>query len=176
MNKFFLCTLFIVLCYLNLNAQKVYKFSLSPVQTRVSNSLYNSLAVLDYRVDTTSMGVIQPGMLARYAKVVPAIPISSQYKTLFNAVVDSTAANGQLLLQIRRLFFAQRERQLTYEGYFTISYALTLSALSLRALKWLLVFLFAPAPMDVYHIVSWLGWTGNLLVAEIIIRAHGDKL
>jgi uncharacterized membrane protein len=49
------------------------------------------------------------------------------------------------------------------------SYALTLSAISLRAWKWLLVFLFSPAPMDVYHIVSWLGWTGNLLVAELLI-------
>jgi uncharacterized membrane protein len=49
------------------------------------------------------------------------------------------------------------------------SYALTLSALSLRAWKWLLVLLFAPRPMDVYHVISWLGWTGNLLVAELII-------
>lgn len=56
------------------------------------------------------------------------------------------------------------------------SYALTLSALSLRAWKWLLVFLFAPGPMDVYHVVSWLGWTGNLLVAEAIIRARRNKL
>jgi hypothetical protein len=23
--------------------------------------------------------------------------------------------------------------------------------------------------MDVYHVVSWLGWTGNLLVAELVI-------
>jgi uncharacterized membrane protein len=49
------------------------------------------------------------------------------------------------------------------------SYALTLSALSLRAWKWLLVLLFAPRPMDVYHVISWLGWTGNLLIAELII-------
>lgn len=56
------------------------------------------------------------------------------------------------------------------------SFALTLSALSLRAWKWLLVFLFAPAPMDVYHIVSWLGWAGNLLVAEMIIRTRFNKL
>jgi hypothetical protein len=23
--------------------------------------------------------------------------------------------------------------------------------------------------MDVYHIVSWLGWTGNLMIAELLI-------
>jgi len=49
------------------------------------------------------------------------------------------------------------------------NYALTLSAISLRAWKWLLVWLYAPRPMDVYHIVSWLGWGGNLLIAEVLI-------
>ena len=49
------------------------------------------------------------------------------------------------------------------------SYALTLSALSLRLWKWIMVGIFQPRPMDVYHIVSWLGWVGNLLIAEIII-------
>jgi len=55
------------------------------------------------------------------------------------------------------------------------SYALTLSAISLRLWKWLIVLTFAPRPMDVYHIVSWLGWTGNLVFAEIIIYASFSK-
>ncbi|WP_118975519.1 DUF2306 domain-containing protein [Taibaiella koreensis] len=49
------------------------------------------------------------------------------------------------------------------------SYALTLSAISLRLWKWVLVLLFAPKPMEVYRLVAWLGWVGNLLVAEWII-------
>ncbi len=49
------------------------------------------------------------------------------------------------------------------------SYALTLSAISLRLWKWVLVLLFQPRPMDVYHVVSWLGWIGNLLIAELLI-------
>lgn len=49
------------------------------------------------------------------------------------------------------------------------SYALTLSAISLRLWKWLLVWLFEPRPMDVYQIVAWLGWVGNLMLAEIFI-------
>lgn len=49
------------------------------------------------------------------------------------------------------------------------SYALTLSALSLRLWKVILVYLFEPRPMDVYHVISWLGWGGNLLIAELII-------
>jgi uncharacterized membrane protein len=49
------------------------------------------------------------------------------------------------------------------------SYALTLSAISLRLWKWLLVYLFEPRPMDVYQVVAWLGWVGNLLIAEVVI-------
>ena len=105
-----------MLCYLNLNAQKVYKFSLSPVQTRVSNSLYNSLVVLDYRADTTSMGFIYTGMSELFTRVRPATPVSNQYKALFNTAIDSTATDGQLLLQIRRLLFAERADK----GYFNM--------------------------------------------------------
>jgi len=49
------------------------------------------------------------------------------------------------------------------------SFALTLSAISLRLFKFIIVFLWHPLPMDTYRIVSWLGWTFNLLLAEIII-------
>lgn len=50
------------------------------------------------------------------------------------------------------------------------SFALTLSAITLRAWKYLIVFAFEPRPMDVYQIVAWLGWIPNLIIAEIIIR------
>jgi uncharacterized membrane protein len=50
------------------------------------------------------------------------------------------------------------------------SYALTLSAITLRGWKWLIVLLFHLHPMDTYRIVAWLGFVPNLLVAEWIIR------
>lgn len=49
------------------------------------------------------------------------------------------------------------------------SFALALSAITLRAWKYILVALFHPRPMDVYQIVAWLGWVLNLIIAEIII-------
>lgn len=88
-----------------------------------------------------------------------------------------TARISFCLLAILWLFF-------TYKGYTTIrigavaahrrwmyrSYALTLSAISLRLWKWLIVLAFEPRPMDTYRIVAWLGWVLNLLIAEWIIR------
>jgi uncharacterized membrane protein len=49
------------------------------------------------------------------------------------------------------------------------SYALTLSAITLRAWKVMIVYALQPGPMDVYRVVAWLGWVGNLAVAEYII-------
>lgn len=50
------------------------------------------------------------------------------------------------------------------------SYALTLSAITLRAWKWSITNSVSLPPMDVYRAVAWLGWVPNILIAEIIIR------
>lgn len=49
------------------------------------------------------------------------------------------------------------------------SYALTLSAVTLRLWKYAIVFFFQPRPMDVYQLVAWLGWIPNIIVAELLI-------
>lgn len=49
------------------------------------------------------------------------------------------------------------------------SYALTLSAISLRLFKWLIVSTISLPPMDTYKIVSWLGWVINLIIIELYI-------
>jgi hypothetical protein len=64
---------------------------------------------------------------------------------------------------ISRDFSAHREWMIR-------SYALTLSAITLRAWKYLIVFAFEPPPMDVYRIVAWLGFIPNLILAEWWIR------
>ncbi|KIA91326.1 membrane protein [Pedobacter kyungheensis] len=50
------------------------------------------------------------------------------------------------------------------------SFALVTSAITLRLWKVILVYLFHPAPMDVYQIIAWLGWIPNLLLAEWLIK------
>lgn len=49
------------------------------------------------------------------------------------------------------------------------SFALCLSAVTLRMWKVLIVYLFYLPPMDVYKIIAWLGWVPNLIIAEILI-------
>ncbi len=51
------------------------------------------------------------------------------------------------------------------------SYALTLSAVSLRLYSYLFdVFHFTMDPVDLYILLSWLSWTLNLVIAEILIK------
>ena len=49
------------------------------------------------------------------------------------------------------------------------SFALTISALTLRIWKVIIVYLFHPNPMDVYQIIAWLGWIPNILLIEYLI-------
>lgn len=57
----------------------------------------------------------------------------------------------------------------THREFLIRSFALTLSAITLRAWKYILVFLLHPKPMDVYQLVAWLGWIPNIIIAELII-------
>lgn len=70
---------------------------------------------------------------------------------------------------------AVRRQWEKHRAWMIRSYALTLSAITLRAWKWLLVLLFDPRPMDVYRLVAWLGFVPNLLVAEWLIRGRHGK-
>lgn len=49
------------------------------------------------------------------------------------------------------------------------SFALTLSAITLRMWKVIIVYLFHSNPMDVYQIIAWLGWVPNILLIEYLI-------
>lgn len=62
---------------------------------------------------------------------------------------------------------ARRRAWEAHRYYMLLSYALTLSAITLRLWKWGLVSLWAPPPMDTYRVVAWLGWVGNVLVVQL---------
>ena len=62
-----------------------------------------------------------------------------------------------------------------HRNYMIRSYALTLSALTLRAWKFAITNNFELPPMDVYRSVAWLGWVPNLIFAEWLIRRSKKK-
>lgn len=100
-----------------------------------------------------------------------------------SGLVMSYHANGGLFSQISFTILSVLWFAFTWNAYTSIkkrnfkkhryymlrSYALTLSAISLRLFKYAIVSIFELPPMDTYKIVSILGWTINLGIAEIII-------
>lgn len=73
------------------------------------------------------------------------------------------------------VYYVLKKDIINHQKFAIRSFALTLSAISLRLFKYIIVFLFQPQQMDAYRIVAWLGWTFNLLVAEIIILYFLNK-
>jgi Predicted membrane protein (DUF2306) len=98
-------------------------------------------------------------------------------------------ANGGLLsriafvsLAVLWIFFtamalvkAKQKNFKAHRDYMIRSYALTLSAITLRAWKYGITNTMTFPPMDVYRVVAWLGWVGNLAFAEYWIYRHKRK-
>jgi hypothetical protein len=83
------------------------------------------------------------------------------FTTLALLWLGSTAMGWRTVLQ--RKWSVHREWMIR-------SYALTLSAITLRAWKYGIILAFEPRPMDTYRIVAWLGFVPNLLIAEWLIH------
>ena len=78
-------------------------------------------------------------------------------------------ATGWIFFTAMALVKAKRGDFRSHRHYMMRSYALTLSALTLRAWKWGITNSFELPPMDVYRAVALLGWVPNLLLAEWLI-------
>lgn len=70
---------------------------------------------------------------------------------------------------LQALLKARRGDIQAHRAFMIRSYALTLSAVTLRAWKYGIVQLAHPHPMEVYRAVAWLGWTVNIFFAELLI-------
>ena len=81
-------------------------------------------------------------------------------------------ASGWIYFTAMALKKARQGDFRSHRHYMMRSYALTLSALTLRAWKWGITNSFELPPMDVYRAVAWLGWVPNLLLAEWLIRKN----
>ena len=74
-----------------------------------------------------------------------------------------------IFFTVMALLKAKQGDYKSHRHYMIRSYALTLSAITLRAWKFSITNNFELPPMDVYRAVAWLGWVPNLLIAEWLI-------
>lgn len=87
-----------------------------------------------------------------------------------------------ILLSILWIYFtamalkkAIQKDYLSHKKFMMRSFALTLSAITLRAWKFGIMNVFTFPPMDVYRVVAWLGWVVNLLFVEWLIGSRYSK-
>jgi uncharacterized membrane protein len=95
----------------------------------------------------------------------------------FYANGGTTSRIAFVLLAVLWLYFtwkalvlAKEKKFLEHRKFMIRSFALTLSAITLRAWKYAINNTVTLPPMDVYRIIAWLGWGVNIIVAEWYIR------
>ncbi|SIQ12493.1 Predicted membrane protein [Chryseobacterium sp. RU37D] len=64
---------------------------------------------------------------------------------------------------------AKRKKFAEHKQWMWRSFALTISAITLRMWKVIIVYLFHSNPMDVYQIIAWLSWVPNILLIEYLL-------
>jgi Predicted membrane protein (DUF2306) len=74
-----------------------------------------------------------------------------------------------LFFTARAWYFILQKNYTQHKYYMWRSYALTLSAVTLRLIKFCINNTVHLPPMDVYRFVAWAGWVINLLVIEYFI-------
>lgn len=64
---------------------------------------------------------------------------------------------------------ARQKKFKAHKQWMWRSFAFTVSAITLRLWKVIIVSMFHPDPMDVYQVIAWLGWIPNILLVEYLI-------
>lgn len=81
-------------------------------------SVYNKLTVIDARVDTTNMGVIQKGAFNRKAFLKALVPLKKQIQDVFQGMIQSEQSTSrELVLNIRDFKFAELTEAFRETGY-----------------------------------------------------------
>jgi uncharacterized membrane protein len=91
---------------------------------------------------------------------------------LYSRIAFVMLASLWIFFTLMALIKARQKDFKAHRRYMIRSYALTLSALTLRAWKYAISNTMEVPPMDIYRIVAWLGWVGNLAFAELLLIKH----
>ncbi|UYZ59872.1 DUF2306 domain-containing protein [Hymenobacter latericus] len=66
---------------------------------------------------------------------------------------------------------ARRRQWQPHTAWMVRAFAVTLAAMSLRLESYFMYYFLGTKPLETYLTVTWLSWTGNLLVAEVLVQA-----
>ena len=87
----------------------------------------------------------------------------------FSKISFSIQAVLWFLFTYKAYKYIKAKDWINHQKFMFRSYALTLSAISLRLFKWIIVSTLELPPMDTYKIVAWLGWVFNIVLVELYL-------
>ena len=116
-NKLLIASLFLLSCLAASAQRSTENYTITLSDQKVANSLYNSFRFIDGRKDTSNMGIVQLGAFNRKAWVRPAKPLDTQFLSVFNQLIDSTAKEGEFVFLLRQLSFAEVTKAMSEKGY-----------------------------------------------------------
>ena len=96
---------------------RIEDFQVTLPETKVPNSLYKTLKLVDARIDSTNMGIVQKGAFNAKAKVVPTVSLRKQLQSVLDAQNGTDAQNGEMLLYLKQFSFAEVTGAVSEKGY-----------------------------------------------------------
>jgi hypothetical protein len=81
-------------------------------------SAYTKLTVIDARIDTTNMGIIQKGAFNRKAFLKTPVPLKKQIQEVFKNMIETNAdSSNEMVLNLRDFQFAEITEAFSETGY-----------------------------------------------------------
>ncbi|MBV8328208.1 hypothetical protein [Chryseobacterium sp.] len=119
MNKFKRISFLLTLCVTSaLSAQKrTEDFSISFPEKKLDQSYYKTIQLIDNRIDTTSLGIVQKGAFNTKARVVPTTSLSNQFQKLLDNINGENTEDGNIVIHLKQLYFAETTGAFSEHGY-----------------------------------------------------------
>ncbi|MET3035135.1 hypothetical protein ABXT08_03440 [Chryseobacterium sp. NRRL B-14859] len=92
-------------------------FSISFPDKKLEKSYYKTIQLIDNRIDTTSLGIVQKGAFNAKAKVVPTSSLSDQFQKLLDNINGDNTENGNIVIHLKQLYFAEVTGAFNEHGY-----------------------------------------------------------
>lgn len=107
----------LVLSLFLFSQKRIEDFSISFPDQKLEKSYYKTIKLIDTRIDTTSLGIVQKGAFNAKAKVVPSTSLANQFQTLLDHINGGNVEDGTIVMYLKQLYFAEVTGAFSEHGY-----------------------------------------------------------
>lgn len=113
---------FVCTCWHAVKAQQRETITLQPKQVKISSSIFSKVEVLDTRLDTSSLGFVQKGLLNRMVFLTTPQPIKKELEAMVTHLIDGVPRqDATLLINLRQFYLSEFSGKGGENGVFRLS-------------------------------------------------------